>query len=510
MDSCCRIVVAGHSGVGKRTAIDRLCKELYQRDHTWRALDRAGEDQGKKDQERRVADYFEIDDFASKRDLYSDSWRQQAKEWGKSVDRKFKEWKSAPPKYAFLGVHLSYQTCGRFSSPLLWYNPYCPETDIKKGGMFEIFLNEIMGEFQPNYIITLIDDLAACQNRIESGYRFRLRDFIAWRDIELFFADLLAQRFINCDKDSLSGPYPFHNSFLVSVRQSATSVANLICDRATPKIYCSYPVTDTRKHPERLDQIRDVVTSLGEEFVVFDPMAIDDVPLKVLLLSHLTHVLSARGQNIYSDGGRTSIKKMIHDHDHLLAELANKTKGDNSFLDIRPLSLIRFDLPPSDQWQFSATDVLCGSTRESISDLHGDEIAEICAPEDKDWTTSSLDQQIRSRDYRLIDQADCIVTYRPLWRRFDGTTREVFSGGTGKEWDYAHNSGKPTILLHDPHEDGDISRCDVWDQHMGTEPEFTFKGNLSDSKERKKILDSVKKCINEKAKVFLENRHQRR
>jgi nucleoside 2-deoxyribosyltransferase len=92
-------------------------------------------------------------------------------------------------------------------------------------------------------------------------------------------------------------------------------------------------------------------------------------------------------------------------------------------------------------------------------DLNLDELFEIavrkviCGLEGstKSAPQSEIEHQITSRDYRLIDQADCVVVYRPT-RGKD----EWKIGGTLSEASYALMRKKPVIVITD-RIDGDLA-----------------------------------------------------
>jgi nucleoside 2-deoxyribosyltransferase len=73
---------------------------------------------------------------------------------------------------------------------------------------------------------------------------------------------------------------------------------------------------------------------------------------------------------------------------------------------------------------------------------------QLAIEEKKLWAGSDkggeIDNQIAQRDYRLIDQVDCVVIYRPSMRK-----RGWDLGGTRLEYMHAVETGKPVLVIRD-------------------------------------------------------------
>jgi len=471
-----RVIVAGHSGIGKSRAIGRLLREFYDRDEKWPQLD----ENARKGREPAIARYFEADNIYAENGrphdekLLEDEWRTQAKEWGWHFSRRLEELLAQKPTHAFLGIHLSYHSSGRLSSPLSWFAPYCDPTRDVKTHYYETIFDQIINEFKPDCILTLTDDLAVVRQRIRKRYHFRLHDLIVWREVEQLLADLLASRLAPPNGVPL-GPYPFHKSFLVSVRQRATSINRLLTEPKSLRVYASYPVTDTRAHADRRQEIGDFVDALHRDFVVFDPMTIDDRALHGLLENFLEGLVGSEEEKMLGRGEK--MKRLLNKYD-----LSGK----------QSLSLETLKLMASDQWPVTAKDVLACSSRDDTLKIAADEIADVCRPGEN--LPSSLDQQIRTRDFRLIDQCDALVAYRPMWHRSDGSHRSSFSMGTLAEWTYANSTGKTRIVIHDPEEDGEYA-TGVWDTLKPANHYLHNIGNLSVKENRDQVFAKVRDLL---------------
>ena len=73
--------------------------------------------------------------------------------------------------------------------------------------------------FQPDYCVTLIDDIQAVQRRIASGINLRLRELLTWRSFEILLTDLLAKETIlKTSRKFNSVDFPFDRSPIVAIR----------------------------------------------------------------------------------------------------------------------------------------------------------------------------------------------------------------------------------------------------------------------------------------------------
>lgn len=88
-----------------------------------------------------------------------------------------------------------------------------------------------------------------------------------WRDFEIFLTRMLAE-------------YEGRRFYLRARRDPASALADLARPRPAPSLYLSYPITAIQTEaPALLDEARTLATRLRNEgFVVFDPLAIKDVP----------------------------------------------------------------------------------------------------------------------------------------------------------------------------------------------------------------------------------------
>jgi hypothetical protein len=111
-----------------------------------------------------------------------------------------------------------------------------------------------------------------------------------------------------------------------------------------------------------------------------------------------------------------------------------------------------------------------------------------------------IDNQIARRDYRLIDQVDCVVIYRPTMRRPAGWNL----GGTRLEYEYAKRTQKPALVIRDekdgPFEDPPFdTNVNPWDvlEWSGLD----CKNDEERQRRQEECLREAVSLINERAKI---------
>jgi len=154
-------------------------------------------------------------------------------------------------------------------------------------------------------------------------------------------------------------------------------------------------------------------------------------------------------------------------------------------------------LSAQDRWTIPAELTLC---REPSRDFHlnTDELNEIAKHSEGERTV--IDRTIRDRDFRLIDQCDCVVVYRPQFQKGE------WSGGTKAEVAYARHKGRVALLVHDPDLDSELTP-DAFDLEFREGPDlFNQIGNLADPSNQEKVLDQVIQRLNTLAPELIKPR----
>jgi len=279
-----------------------------------------------------------------------------------------------------MSMHLSFQRESRFFSPIVW-----------PGAI------EMLREFAPDMIVTLIDDVYSLQQKIQAGSYFRLRELTAWRSTETLLADILAREVF---PDFTKEPgFPCQHSFVVSGKHPASMMRQLVFEPKRVKVYACIPISRTRDDEVGRLEVDGIVQVLNDEFIVFNPLTIDEKPLEA----------------IASRAGA----------------------GDKAYFEA------------DSRWP-AKPPVFCDDQTTYPVELEANEVCEIT--EQIGLGKSDIQNNIYLRDLRLIDQSDCVFCYRPMFGR------EYFSQGMRSEVNYAQNTRATpirVIFLHDSKVDGE-------------------------------------------------------
>ncbi len=293
--------------------------------------------------------------------------------WKEAFARFRREEKKSGADHTFLGVHLSYR-----------HNqiPSCA-----------VDLLEIL-RWKPHCIVTLIDDAYAVRHRIHHGgyTSFTLAELVLWRAEELLIADLLA-RLTNRRK-----PIP---NFLFAVKHPGAMLTRLLASvcgdtklhRPIARVYLSYHMTTTRDEANlravidafrRKAQfpVRDKAEAM-ENLAVFDPAAIDELPLIKL-----------------ARRGAGNLQYRVRDPRHRWPLL-------------QPGKLLVSDDDIPDRLTIPRDEIRAAGR--------------------------AIDKQVEARDIRLVDQSHVVCAYRP--------SLLGFKPGTGQraELDHARHTGRKII-----------------------------------------------------------------
>jgi len=242
----------------------------------------------------------------------------------------------------------------------------------------------------PVKIITLVDDnfhvWDTIRRREEEGSfsntKLRLRELAAWRSVELLQAETLAKHFTD--------EYRHTQNFEVAVRHPKYVLHSLVFRKNPVCGYLSFPITRVRESAECLAEINRYRIQMHElaarvGFVAFDPVTIDE------LLPAL------------------ELKKV------------KKEETD-------PLPRI-VEVDTSRRWPLGIEGY--GTKVESKIIIPGDEIQEV---------TRDVYNNIRARDFKLIDTSILTAVYRPYF-----IERSV---GANAEIDYSVNESKKVLVYH--------------------------------------------------------------
>jgi hypothetical protein len=332
---------------------------------------------------------------------------------------------SGTAKYIFVHTHLAHFILGHYRSWLA----------IRKyDNVFEELGIDI------RYVINLIDNIYTCRANIrEGGYPYTLDQIITWRDIEHMMTEILSGRLVK-------GPSIYNRSKVVAVNHCVRTLADLITD-ANPQLYLAYPISKLRNaarisklYPETpinelvykpaiSEQDKNFLLSLSGEFT--DSTLEDAHRQLATQVDEFRRFFSARF--VAYDPGTIDEMPLIYRADAAKEESGEEfsVSLDDFFSEICPPAL-----------RLSGGDIL--SERELLP-IPKKEVEELrVSPQSGDYRHStSIQRQVRSRDFRLIEQSQALIAYRPTlggrWSR--GMYEEILH--------VSHHLHKPFFIIKD-------------------------------------------------------------
>jgi hypothetical protein len=317
--------------------------------------------------------------------------KEQSKTWAKALQSINKTIQNEKTKDCFVLTHATWYRNGRFFSPVSW--------------------NELL-HFQPDLIITLIDDLYDIWQRVEKGAHdthFSLDEMLIWRSVETTISKLIATH-LKLDQDELSikgissklKPYfgPSIPHFIMSVKHPLETFYRLIFERPKkcPIVYASFPISRTREKNERVQDInlfRQKLQDTGA--IVIDPLTIDEMRLGT-------------------------------DNPGWL-----KLRNDNQFREYQ-----------EKRWKITNPAVEPPNVYNNpFKNLSTKQIKQIAA---------RIEQHVVDRDLRLVAQCDKLIAYRPFYpesgKKIVGTPPSTSTNGVTREITYALELRKSVWAFH--------------------------------------------------------------
>ena len=240
------------------------------------------------------------------------------------------------PEHVFINLHATYFRRNRF---------------------FSLVDFDRLRQFNPDLILTLIDDVHDCWYRIQEREKLhpratnlRMRDLLLWRTVEVMAGEFF--------KNGLGVP-----NYVVAVKHPSIMAKRLIFEPERKRIYASFPISSTRANEEDMRSVDEFRMNLHSQFTVFDPLTIDE------------RILS----NAYANGEDGSGNVYL---DNAL-RWPTGFSGDYEAM-----------IPPEDK--VDSFHVPAAQIAEAIKDI---------------------DRQIEARDFRLIEQSQAVAAFRPNFRR---------------------------------------------------------------------------------------------
>jgi len=380
-----RVIFAGQSGIRKREAIEAIaahCRQehnvsenLSRTQHNAHILPVEFEAHMTAGESRRPVTAF-LDSFNN--EMRSAIWHDAFGLIHSSI-------RAATPENVFLAMHLCLYRHSNFFTFTDW-------RDLRA--------------FHPDMIITLFDDIydvwariRARTERMPDRTMVTLKELFAWRSAEAFFAEQLSR---NLYEDRTIPHYQ------VAVKHSLGVFEKLIFKENTARIYASYPISHVRTDPKAVAQINAVRLRLHDEFIVFDPVTIDE------------RILQA-------------------EYEAQMVPAANGALPDT-------ISIER-----SHRWPLSPDNACILEQADSLLYpicIPSSEIESLSAEEGESRRWRDIDDNIRWRDFALINQSQGVLAYRP------GYGCKQLSVGVTRELNYAMDTRIIPCVVYWPKEDG--------------------------------------------------------
>lgn len=357
------VLLLGQTGVNKLEVWRNLHSIIYQQDPSLESRDIA---------------HCEVEDkiqagFATY--LTSNDFEWQKAEWNRAWEVALSELGTYKPTHKFLALHAVLFHKGRFFIP------------------WEL---SSFSRFNPDFIVTLIDDCYSICHRVDeearrTGFKFhiRLREAISWRYFETALGELLAQ-YINEHRlrEKLSG-HCYH--YTIPVKHTPQMLYKLLFHwQDLMIVYASFPISTVRKSAKSRRLMDNFREQIGQRDIVFDPLAMDETVIDNAL-------------------------KRSHD-------------GDN------------VELRWEDRWPVAPGSCLCEDS---------------CGAYPVQFETSEVEEALQvveplviERDFRFIEKVDCIAAYRPYFGR-----RKRPSAGMSDELTHALDVVHIDSFIYDPQED---------------------------------------------------------
>jgi len=237
-----RLIITGQSGIGKKEYLEEIAAQSY--------VD--------SERERKPIKVFHIGD-----EMYREADRQHARiEEGKILNLPLSTLNSIRRsvfrdviQYARKNLHeniiVNTHACFR------WIR-----------GLFPAFNMDQIREFDPDFFVTLIDDVDAVYARLSNGKdthaeQFSFKDIMVWREEEINTSEMLAQVLER-------------RHYVIVLKNPIDTIHKLMFQPELKKAYLSFPMTFAMDKPALWKRIIEFKERMAAMHVVFDPGAIGE------------------------------------------------------------------------------------------------------------------------------------------------------------------------------------------------------------------------------------------
>jgi hypothetical protein len=335
----------------------------------------------------------------------------------------------------FLHTHLTHFLTGHFRS---WVGLLDPQT--------------LFRDINLKLIVNLIDNVYACKHEVANdGYPHTLDQLITWRDNELMVSEILAGL-------TSPGKSVFDTCKVVSINHCIETAKKLIIDVGSHSLYLAYPISKIRDLRVLLSTYGDIsLSNIDQEVAKFQ---IEEIAAR---FKKLIFSLKAEFDNSHTI---SEIEQKLLEQNHEYREFFGKyfVAYDPGTIDEMPLVLKLKDRGPEtsvvlrseDRWPLVCDAAMRLAGWDKLAELGqfelpAAEVRELSAPTTSDSRKfqTSIERQVRSRDFRLIEQSDGLIAYRPT---FSGR----WSASVRIEIDHVHRHLKRPFYVIKGRHDGEL------------------------------------------------------
>ncbi len=158
---------------------------------------------------------------------------------------------------------------------------------------------------EPDMYLTVIDSITAVALDLWGKRQWNwleLDEMLSWRDQELFVTEVVSRATTVSVEDAQHNAAPCAH-YLISRNEPVETLANLVLNPSMKKVYLSYPISHVSQ--EVVGRALEFARQLSEHFVVFNPMAVEDM----FLVYALRDVLA--GQFPANSAGYSQDEKVV-------------------------------------------------------------------------------------------------------------------------------------------------------------------------------------------------------
>ena len=216
-----------------------------------------------------------------------------------------------------------------------------------------------------------------------------MREAISWRYFETALGELIAQ---HINEYRLREKIPGHcYHYIIPVKHTPQMLYKLLCRwQDLMIVYASFPISGVRKSAESRKFVDNFREQVGQRYIVFDPLAMDETVINNAL--------------------------------------------------VRRRSGEEVELRWEDRWPIASDSCLCEDSRDAYPiRFETSEVEEVI---------QVVESLLVERDFRFIEKVDCVAAYRPYFGR-----RKRPSAGMSDELTHALDVVHIDSFIYDPQED---------------------------------------------------------